>query len=195
MLLKAGRTSFVATAIGFAVATAAALIALRTSTTPAALIQAHMVGLSYLVAGAIAWRRRPGNATGPLLVAIGSTWYVVDFKALPMPAAAALAFATRRIVNFLSTYLMLAYPARVGAALAADRARSAGHVSPAAARSVTACGLDALIAVGRPWACFRWYRGGVYADNHSSASGRAQEAAERSADSPPPGTSAPLSAS
>ena len=108
--MTARRTSFVATVIGSAVATAAALISLRTDITPAAFIQVHMVGLSYLVAGAIAWRRRPGNATGPLLVSIGCTWYVVDFEALPLPAVAALAFATRRIVNILSTYLLLAYP-------------------------------------------------------------------------------------
>jgi hypothetical protein len=150
MLLKAGRTSFVATAIGFAVATAAALIALRTSTTPAALIQAHMVGLSYLVAGAIAWRRRPGNATGPLLVAIGSTWYVVDFKALPMPAAAALAFATRRIVNFLSTYLVLAYPSGLDVHRAA-RVGAAGHggqtLLSEAARRVIAAGLPTEVTV------------------------------------------------
>jgi class 3 adenylate cyclase len=105
-----GRPFLVATALGFAVPVAAALIALRTGTTPAAFVQAHIVGLSYLVAGAIAWRRRPGNATGPLLVAIGTTWYVVDFEALPVPALAALAFAVRRIVNLLSIYLLLVYP-------------------------------------------------------------------------------------
>jgi len=54
--MTAGRTSVVATVIGFAVATAAALISLRSDTTPAAFIQAPMVGLSYLAAGAIAWR-------------------------------------------------------------------------------------------------------------------------------------------
>ncbi len=110
MLVTAGRTSLVATVIGFAVAVAAALISLRTGTTPAAFVQAHIVGLSYLVAGAIAWRRRPGNSTGPLLLAVGSTWYIVDFEARPLPALAALAFATRRIVNLLSIYLLLAYP-------------------------------------------------------------------------------------
>lgn len=110
MPLTARRASLVAAAIGLAVATAAGLISFRAGSTPAAIAQAHIVGLSYLVAGTIAWRRRPENTTGPLLVAIGCTWYVVDFEALPIPAVAALAFATRRIVNVLSAYLMLAYP-------------------------------------------------------------------------------------
>ena len=32
-------------------------------------------GLAFLVVGVIAWRRRPGNRTGPLLFAIGISWF------------------------------------------------------------------------------------------------------------------------
>ncbi len=102
--------SLVGAAIGFAVATAAGLVSLRAGSTVVAIAQAQVVGLAYLVAGAIAWRRRPDNATGALLVAIGCSWYIVDFEAVPVPVVAALAFATRRLVNVLSAYLLLAYP-------------------------------------------------------------------------------------
>lgn len=104
------RLSLIAGAIGFAVAIAAGLISFRAGSTMVAIAQAQIVGLAYLVAGTIAWRRRPDNATGPLLVAIGCTWYIVDFEALPIRVLAALAFATRRLVNVLSAYLLLAYP-------------------------------------------------------------------------------------
>src|SRR5688500_3377354 len=104
------RLSLIAGAIGFAVAIAAGLISFRAGSTMVAIAQAQIVGLAYLVAGTIAWRRRPDNATGPLLVAIGCTWYIVDFEALPIPVVAALAFATRRVVNALSAYLLLVYP-------------------------------------------------------------------------------------
>jgi class 3 adenylate cyclase len=108
--LAGNRVALVVTVIGFAVATAAGLVSLRAGSTAVAIAQAQVVGLAYLVAGTIAWRRRPHNATGTLLVAIGCSWYIVDFEAVPIPAVAALAFTTRRLVNVLSAYLLLAYP-------------------------------------------------------------------------------------
>jgi class 3 adenylate cyclase len=100
----------VAAAIGLVVASVAGLVALRAGAPMATIIQAQVVGIAYLVAGAIAWRRRPDNATGPLLMAIGYSWYIPEFQAAPLPAVAALAFAIRRVVNLLSAYLMLAFP-------------------------------------------------------------------------------------
>jgi class 3 adenylate cyclase len=98
------------TAVGLVVATLAGLLSLATGSTAVAIAQGQVVGLAYLVAGGIAWRRRPENATGPLLVAIGCSWYIVDFEVAPLPVIAGLAFATRRLVNVLSAYLLLAYP-------------------------------------------------------------------------------------
>jgi class 3 adenylate cyclase len=98
-------------AIGLVVATAAGLVALRAGAAWVLVVQTQIVGITYLVAGAIAWRRRPDNATGPLLVAIGYCSYIPDFQAAPVPAVAGLAFATRRLINLLSAYLLLAFPA------------------------------------------------------------------------------------
>jgi class 3 adenylate cyclase len=110
MPARAARAAAAWGAAGLAVATSAAAISLHAGATAAVVVQAHLVGISYLAAGGIAWRRRPDNATGPLLLAIGCAWYIVDFEALPVPVVAALAFATRRVVNILTAYLLLTYP-------------------------------------------------------------------------------------
>jgi class 3 adenylate cyclase len=99
-----------AAATGLAVAIVAGLVALRAGTPVAAIVQFQVVGVAYLAAGTIAWRRRPDNVTGLLLVAIGGSWYIPDFQSASVPAVAALAFATRRVVNSLAAYLLLVYP-------------------------------------------------------------------------------------
>jgi class 3 adenylate cyclase len=103
-------TSLIAAGIGLVVATAAGLVSLRAGSAWVLVAQTQIVGIAYLVAGAIAWRRRPDNATGPLLLAIGYCWYIADFQAAPVPAVAGLAFATRRLLNAFSAYLLLAFP-------------------------------------------------------------------------------------
>jgi len=100
----------IAAAVGLVVATVAGLVSLRAGAGGVAITQTHVVGLAYLVAGAIAWTRRPDNRTGPLLLAIGYSWYIPDFQASPVPVVAAVAFAIRRLVNGLSAYLLLTFP-------------------------------------------------------------------------------------
>ncbi|MGQ0668712.1 MAG: sensor histidine kinase [Actinomycetota bacterium] len=34
------------------------------------------VGLAYIATGLVAWRRRPGNRVGPLMTAVGFTWFI-----------------------------------------------------------------------------------------------------------------------
>jgi class 3 adenylate cyclase len=97
-------------AVGLALATEAGLVALRTGVPGVAIVQTQIVGFAYLTAGAVAWRRRPHNRTGPLLLAIGYVWYIPDFQASSVPAVAALAFGTRRLVNALTPYLLLTFP-------------------------------------------------------------------------------------
>lgn len=108
--MKATWAPLLGAAIGLALATEAGLVSLRAGVPGVAIAQTEIVGLAYLAAGAIAWRRRPNNQTGPLLLAIGYTWYIPDFQASSVPAVAALAFATRRLVNSLSGYLLLIFP-------------------------------------------------------------------------------------
>jgi class 3 adenylate cyclase len=100
----------IALGVGLAVAALAGLVSLRAGGAGALIVQTQLVGVAHLVAGAIAWRRRPDNATGPLLMVIGCTWYIADFQAAPVPAVAGLAWATRRLVNAPTAYLLLAFP-------------------------------------------------------------------------------------
>jgi class 3 adenylate cyclase len=103
-------TALIAAFVGLIVAGLAALVSLRAGTAAGVVAQVQVVGVAHLIAGAIAWRRRPDNVTGPLLVTIGYSWYIPEFQAAHIGAVVGLAFATRRLVNLLSAYLLLAYP-------------------------------------------------------------------------------------
>jgi class 3 adenylate cyclase len=109
-LIRSGFTAAIAAAIGLMIAILAGLVALRAGVAASAIVQTQVVGIAYLIAGVVAWFRRPDNATGPLLVTISYSWYIPEFQAASMPVVAGLAFATRRLVNTLSAYLLLAFP-------------------------------------------------------------------------------------
>jgi class 3 adenylate cyclase len=108
--MKRTPAPYIAVALGFVVALLAGLVALRAGESAVAIVRMEAIGLVYLAAGGIAWHRRPDNAVGPLLVAIGWASFIPEFQAAPMPAVASLAFATRRIGYVLLAYLLLAYP-------------------------------------------------------------------------------------
>ncbi len=65
-------------------------------------------GVVFLVAGQLAWDRRPDTRVGPLLVAIGFTWYVGTYGASRDVGAVAHAF--QGYFNALLAWLVLAYP-------------------------------------------------------------------------------------
>ena len=70
-------------------------------------------GLAFLVAGQIAWIRRPGNRIGPLMVAVGFAWYVGTFGASDDPAVGTLPHAFQGYFDPLLAWLVLAYPTGV----------------------------------------------------------------------------------
>jgi class 3 adenylate cyclase len=109
-LIRSRFTSTIAAVIGLVLAILAGRVALRAGVATGAIVQTQVVGIAYLIAGVVAWFRRPDNATGPLLMAISYSWYIPEFQAAPLPVVAGLAFATRRLVNTLSAYLLLAFP-------------------------------------------------------------------------------------
>lgn len=108
--MKSRVTAAVAALAALGFAALAALVALRAGEGATAVAQTQLVGIAYLLAGTVAWWRRPDNATGPLLVAIACCWYIPEFQAAAEPAVAGLAYATRRLVNALSVYLLLVFP-------------------------------------------------------------------------------------
>ena len=68
------------------------------------------MGLSYIVAGTIAWLRRPGNRIGPALLGAGIAWYIPTFVRIPIPAVTAATFAFAWVANLFVAFLLLTYP-------------------------------------------------------------------------------------
>jgi len=70
----------------------------------------ELVGLSYIVAGTIAWLRRPGNRIGPAILVTGITSFIPVFVRVPIPAVTSAAFAFAWITNVSGAFILLAYP-------------------------------------------------------------------------------------
>ena len=67
------------------------------------------VGWTYIGAGLVAWWRRPQNRVGPLMTAVGFTWFSGNFTAAPVPLFVSLGTAVQVSGAFLA-HLVLAYP-------------------------------------------------------------------------------------
>ncbi|WP_034217381.1 sensor histidine kinase [Actinoplanes subtropicus] len=70
----------------------------------------QLVGLSFVVAGVIAWRREPANATGRLMAAVGLTWYLGDLQVGRQPVLFAIGFCLFYLPSAIFTHLILALP-------------------------------------------------------------------------------------
>ncbi len=104
---------------GLVVAALAGWVTMRAGAPWVFIVQDQLVGLAFLLAGTIACQRRPDNSIGLALLAIGYSWFIPDFQSSTSPAVASVAYANRRLVNAISTYLLLAYPSgRLGSRLA-----------------------------------------------------------------------------
>jgi class 3 adenylate cyclase len=95
---------------GLAVAAAAAAVALAASVPILSIAADQIVGLAYIGAGAVAWRRRPENRTGRVILLAGFTWYIASFQVSEVAVVAALSFAFAWVVNAIAAYLLLSYP-------------------------------------------------------------------------------------
>jgi signal transduction histidine kinase len=70
----------------------------------------ELVGLSYIVAGTIAWLRRPDNLIGPAILVTGITSFIPVFVRVPIPAVTSASFAFAFVTNVFAAYILLAYP-------------------------------------------------------------------------------------
>lgn len=78
---------------------------------PLVLVLADLApGLAFLVAGQIAWARRPGNRIGPLLMLTGFAWYVGTYQASSHATISGLAYAFQGYYDALLAWLVVAYP-------------------------------------------------------------------------------------
>jgi class 3 adenylate cyclase len=108
--------------LGLVAAAAAFTLSIRNAVPWPAILGDQIVGLSYVLAGTIAWLRRPGNRIGPAIAGTGVTWYIADFVLVPVAGVTALAYAFMWLPVMFNAFLLLAYPT--------------GHFFSRAARSV-----------------------------------------------------------
>jgi len=95
---------------------------------------------AYFVTGAIAWRRRPGNRAGRLLMGVGSGILVAMARGVPLAEVAVLSRALLGINEVVLAYLLLAFPAgRLGSSPERTGARAiiVAFVALVAAQVVT----------------------------------------------------------
>lgn len=65
---------------------------------------------SFLTTGLFAWRRRPDNRTGPLLVAIGLLAALAPIRGAPLPILSPIGIVAGALSTTLFGYLLLAFP-------------------------------------------------------------------------------------
>jgi signal transduction histidine kinase len=76
-------------------------------------------GWSFIVSGLIAWERRPGNRTGPLLVAVGLTFFAGLLNAADQEALHEFGAWVRPLHLAFFTWVLLAFPSgRLGSTVA-----------------------------------------------------------------------------
>ena len=69
-----------------------------------------LVGWSFIVAGLIAWWRRPGNRTGALMAAVGFAWFATGVSASDDDVVHTVGIALDALFVALAVHLLLAFP-------------------------------------------------------------------------------------
>ncbi|MEO8274044.1 MAG: ATP-binding protein [Chloroflexota bacterium] len=119
---RRGRASLLA-AIALAAGTGFALFAEvqqldHDNRPPAWLVGDFVGGWTFLLTGAIAWARRPENRIGPLMLAIGFTWFIGTYGLSDIDWVSHLARSLQGFYEPLLGVLVLAYPSgRLGGLL------------------------------------------------------------------------------
>ena len=96
--------------LGLIAASAAFALMVTDAVAWPAIVGEELVGLSYIIAGTIAWLRRPGNLIGPAIVGAGVTWFIADFVRVPLAVVTAVAYAFIWVPNLFAAFLLLTYP-------------------------------------------------------------------------------------
>jgi signal transduction histidine kinase len=69
-----------------------------------------LIGWSFIGTGLFAWDRRPSNFIGQLMVAVGFTWFLAEFKDTDIAAAAAIGFAFNSLPISILIHLLIVFP-------------------------------------------------------------------------------------
>jgi signal transduction histidine kinase len=98
---------------GLAAGVGAAALALesdREASPRAAAVLAIIVGMSYVVSGLVAWRQRPDNRLGPVMVFIGFAWFATFLGDAGDSLAFTIGTALESVYLVGFVYLILAFP-------------------------------------------------------------------------------------
>lgn len=82
----------------------------RSGASASDLVRDLAVGWAYVVAGMVAWRRRPANHTGRLMVAEGITWFLGNLQGTSVPALFALGAWWEALNMAVLLHLLLSFP-------------------------------------------------------------------------------------
>jgi signal transduction histidine kinase len=77
---------------------------------PIVTVQLLVIGWSFLAAGLFAWRRRPGNRVGPLMVAVSAAWFVSGLMCSDVQLLFSIGYLASPIPYAIVVHLLLAYP-------------------------------------------------------------------------------------
>ncbi|WP_306319875.1 MULTISPECIES: histidine kinase [unclassified Streptomyces] len=82
----------------------------RSGASAADLVRDLAVGWAYAIAGIVAWRRRPANHTGRLMVAEGITWFFGNLQGTASPALFAFGAWWEALNMAILLHLILSFP-------------------------------------------------------------------------------------
>lgn len=105
---RAGRLAIVA--LGLAVATVAELVRLRSGWPLDWIVVDVIPGIAFLLAGFVAWERRPESRIGPVMVLVGFAWFSGTLNASTVPIVDRLGYSFQGYYDGLLAWLVLAYP-------------------------------------------------------------------------------------
>ncbi|HYI23574.1 MAG TPA: histidine kinase [Candidatus Limnocylindrales bacterium] len=104
------RRAATAVAIGFAVVTL--LVHIDQGAPLQFLILETTLGALFLIAGFVAWERRPEVLTGPLLTLSGVIWFAGGYAATALEPQASIAWGFERYYDPILAFLALSFPGR-----------------------------------------------------------------------------------
>jgi signal transduction histidine kinase len=67
------------------------------------------LGLVFVVAGLVAWQRRPDVSTGPLLILAGALWFVGSYAPTGLVPLSTMGFAFERYYDLILAFLVLTF--------------------------------------------------------------------------------------
>ena len=106
-----GRTGRVAiVALGLALATVAELVRWRSDWPLDWIVVDVVPGIAFLLAGFVAWERRPETRIGPIMVLVGFAWFPGTLTASTVPIVDRLGGSFQGYYDGLLAWLVLAYP-------------------------------------------------------------------------------------